>query len=161
MITNMIVDLIGADLAIADEAAILGRLGVTLVHQLGAGDEDRAWIARSFGGRWPDEAAAGWNWFARDKMGRSVGFATYEQRAIKWWWLERWWENRDVGLFGPTGVSRRLRGKSLGCILTRRALASLQERGFKQALIPAVGPVKFYVRCCGARVAERLRGRLR
>jgi hypothetical protein len=36
-------------------------------------------------------------------------------------------------------------------------LTSLQQLGFKRAVIPAVGPVKFYERWCGARVVERLK----
>lgn len=161
MVTNMIVDLLDADFSNAGDDEVQRRLGVSLEHKRGLNEEERTWVARNFGGRWHEEAAAGWNWFAYDSERRPVGFATYEQRELKWWWLEGWWNNPDVGLFGPTGVQRRLRGKSLGCILTRRALASLKERGFKQALIPAVGPVKFYERCCSARIVERLRGRIR
>ena len=161
MIVTMIVDLAGANFQTADEEGILSRLAVTLHHKLGTDDLERDWIRRKFRGRWYEEASAGWNWFAYDARNHPVGFATYEQREIKWWWLEKWWDAPGVGIFGPTGVERRLRGKFLGCILTRKALASMQERGFRQAIIPAVGPIEFYERCCGARVIEQLRGHIR
>jgi len=142
-----------------DETKVLARSKVSLINKQSANDAELAWIKAAFGGKWPEEAAAGWNWFALDPKGRPVGFATYEQRAINFWWLENWRDQPDVGLFGPTGVSWRMRRKGLGCILTRRALASLRVMGYQRALIPAVGPVKFYERCCGARVVERLKKR--
>ncbi len=156
-IVNMIADLPGVAFESTDEAAVLARAGVTLSNERGAGESEYEWIARSFGGRWPEEAEAGWNWFARDGEGRPVGFATYEQRSFRWWWLDRWFDQADVGIFGPMGVDRSLRKKRLGRILLRRSLRSLQARGFARALIGAVGPVEFYERWAGARVVERLK----
>lgn len=152
----MLVELDGASFASADEAIVLEGARATLTHAKGASPDELGWIASAFGGRWPDEAAAGWNWFAKDVDCKTVGFATYEQRACRWWWLERWFDQPDVGIFGPMGVDPSMRGKSLGKILLRRALASLQERGFARALIGAVGPIEFYQRWAGARVVERL-----
>ena len=128
----------------------------TLHGARGADASERDWIAATFGGSWPQEAEAGSNWFARDEQGRTCGFATYEQRQFRYWWLEGWLDKPDVGLFGPMGVSQETRGRGLGTVLTQRALQSLKELGFQRALIPAVGPVEFYERCCGARVIQRL-----
>lgn len=156
MIVNMLVELDGRSFENEHEAEQLAAVGARLEHHEGATEEESAWIARTFRGRWADEARAGWNWFAKDAAGATVGFATYEQREIHWWWLEGWLRQRDVGIFGPMGVERNLRGKNVGCILARRALSSIQGLGFRRALIPAVGPIRFYERCCGARVVERL-----
>jgi GNAT superfamily N-acetyltransferase len=157
LIINMIVDLRTAPLATPGEEELLAAAGLTLAHANGTSEEEHRWIERTFDGQWPKEAAAGWNWFAKDHAGSTAGFATYEQRKYHWWWLRGWLDRRDVGLFGPMGVDQRLRGKGIGRVLARRALASLRDLGFAQALIPAVGPVEFYERACGARVVERLR----
>jgi GNAT superfamily N-acetyltransferase len=159
VIVNMIVDLAGASFETPDEATVLAAAGVDLLNREGASDDDIAWIKRTFHGRWHEEAAAGWNWFARGPLG-VAGFAAYGQHSINFWWLEQWWDRKDVGIFGPMGVDKKLRGMRLGVVLARRALASLQAMGYAQAIIPAVGPVKFYEKHCGARVVERLKRRL-
>ena len=159
MVTNMIVDLVGASFDNPDESTVLAAAGANLVNREGASADDVAWIARTFHGRWHEEAAAGWNWFARGALA-PVGFAAYGQHSIRFWWLEKWWDREDVGIFGPMGVDPRLRGLHLGVVLARRALGSLQAMGYKQAVIPAVGPIAFYEKYCGARVIERLPGRL-
>lgn len=155
----MIVDLAAASFETPEESTVLAAAGVDLVGREGASPDDVDWIRRTFHGRWHEESEAGWNWFARAALG-PVGFAAYGQRSIKFWWLEKWWEREDVGIFGPMGVDPKMRGLHLGVILARRALGSLKAMGFAQALIPAVGPVGFYEKHCGARVVERLEGRL-
>ncbi len=155
MIVNMLVDLAGQRFDTPEEPEMLAAAGVDLVSRQGASEDDLGWIRRTFNGRWHEEAAAGWNWFARTARG-TVGFAAYGQHSIRFWWLDAWWDRPDVGIFGPMGVDRRLRGLRLGAILARRALGSLKEMGYAQAVIPAVGPVAFYEKCCGARVVERL-----
>ena len=157
MVTNMVVDVANASFVRADDDAILASVGVTLVNRRGATDEEQAWIARTFTPTWAKEAAAGWNWFAKDAAGQTVGFAGYEQRRYRWWWIRRWLKQSDVGIFGPLGVDPRQRDHGLGCLLTRRALDSIRELGFARAVIPRVGPVEFYERCCGARVAENIK----
>ncbi len=152
----MLVDLRTAPLETPDESATLAAAGVTLAQSKGTSADERAWVARTFDGRWPKEAAAGWNWYAKDSAGATAGFATYEQRTYRWWWLRGWLDRTDIGIFGPMGVEEHLRGKGIGRILTRRALASLRDLGFTYGLIPSAGPVEFYERTCGARVVERL-----
>jgi len=156
----MLVDLTAQSFDTPDEATMLAAAGADLINREGASPDDREWIRRTFHGRWHEEAAASWNWFARASSG-TVGFAAYGQHAIRFWWLDAWWDRSDVGIFGPMGVDKRLRGLHLGVILARRALGSLKAMGYAQAVIPAVGPVEFYERHCGARVVERLsrRGR--
>ena len=157
MVINMVVDLTNASLVNADDGQNLASLDVSLTNRCGASDEEQAWIARTFTSTWAKEAAAGGNWFAKDSAGTIAGFATYEQRRYRWWWLRRWLKQPDVGIFGPMGVALRWRGKHLGCILARRALESLRELGFARAVIPRVGPIAFYERCGNARIAERIK----
>jgi hypothetical protein len=157
MVINMVADLAGVPLAHSDDDAILASAGVTLLQRRGASEEEQAWIRRTFTLIWAKEAAAGWNWFTKDAAGATVGFASYEQRRYRWWWVRRWLKQPDVGIFGPMGVDPALRGKHLGCLLARRALESIKQLGFARAVIPRVGPVEFYERCCGARVAERIK----
>jgi hypothetical protein len=158
VIVNLVVDLAGQSFENADEAAILARSGSHLINRRGLAADDVAWIRRHFGGRWHEEAQASWNWIARNAVG-TVGFASYGQRSFRWWWLEHWWDRPDVGIFGPTGVRKESRGLHLGVILARRALGSLKAMGFAEAVIPAAGPLEFYERHCGARVAERFERR--
>jgi GNAT superfamily N-acetyltransferase len=155
-IINMLVELdnFTADASALESAAADAQL--TLVADRGGPPDVLSWIDATFGGSWSQEAQAGWNWFARDAQGNCRGFATYEQRTLRYWWLAAWVEKADVGFFGPMGIDPLLRGKGVGSVLTQRALLSLKQLGFRQALIPAVGPVGFYERCCGARVVQRL-----
>ncbi len=157
MVINMLVDL--ANATFQDDASLmkLAQAGIVLENRKGASAGDRQFIESTFGGSWAAEANDGWNWIAR-RNGAPVGFCSYEQRTHRWWWLSNWLERTDVGIFGPMGVDERSRGSGLGCALAHRALRSLQALGFAYAIIPAVGPVGFYERCCGARVIERLAG---
>jgi hypothetical protein len=157
MVTNMVVDLTDASFVKAEDGDNLASLGLTLTNRRGTTDEERAWIARTFTPTWAKEAAAGWNWFAQDSAGAIAGFASYEQRRYRWWWLRGWLKQPDVGVFGPMGVALEWRGKRVGCALARRALESLRELGFARAVIPRVGPIAFYEGCCNARVAERIK----
>jgi hypothetical protein len=155
MIVNMMVEL-SASFSNEGEAALLSDAGVTLEHRRGASERDLAWISTTFGGTWHSESAAGWNWFARKPDGELGGFCTYEQRSHRFWWILHWLDHPDVGIFGPMGVDRVLRGRHLGTILARRALGSMKAMGLNRAIIAAVGPVEFYERCCGAAIVERL-----
>jgi GNAT superfamily N-acetyltransferase len=155
MIVNMLVDL-SASFATDDEARLLSAAGLSLEHRHGATERDLAWILATFGGEWHNESAAGWNWFARAADGEPAGFCTYGQRSYRWWWIEHWIDQPDVGIFGPMGVGRSWRGKQIGRILARRALGSMKSDGLARAVIAAAGPIEFYEHCCGAVVVERL-----
>ena len=156
MVTNMIVELSTVSFGAAQEEA-LERLGITLTNEQGVTSEEQQWIMRMFNATWSREAGHAWNWVARDASGAIVGFASYEQRHYRWWWLRNWRRRADVGIFGPMGVAPASRGQGLGCILTQRALASIKDLGFQWALIPRIGPAEFYKRCCGAVIADQVR----
>lgn len=156
IIVNMLVDLhaLPFDAEAHDEALASAHLSAS--HGRSAAPADTRWIEETFGGSWAQEASDGWNWFVRDRTGAPVGFATYEQRAMRFWWLADWLEQPDVGIFGPMGIDPALRGKNIGSVVAQKALLSLKEKGFARAIIPAVGPVEFYERCCGAKIVQRL-----
>jgi hypothetical protein len=158
VVVNMLVDLTSQTFETADEAMLLAAAGVNLVNREGAGPDDVDWIRNTFHGMWHEEAAAGWNWFARSALG-TQGFAAYGQHTIRFWWLDNWWDQSDVGIFGPMGVAPKLRGLHIGVVLARRALGSLKAMGYSRALIPAAGPTEFYERHCGAKIVERLERR--
>jgi GNAT superfamily N-acetyltransferase len=155
MIVNMSVDLT-ASFSTDDEAALLLAAGVTLEQRRGAGERDIAWIRAAFGGTWHSESEAGWNWFARKPDGELAGICTYGQRTHRFWWIEHWLNQPGVGIFGPMGVDRLLRGRQIGKILARRALGSMKSMGLAKAIVAAVGPVAFYEHCCGAVIVEQL-----
>lgn len=151
----MIVDLTDASFETPEEPTILAAAGADLHNRQGASPDDIDWIRATFHGRWHEESAAGWNWFARGPI-ETAGFAAYGQHSINFWWLKNWWDRPEVGIFGPMGVATKLRGVGLGIVLARRALGSLKAMGYTQAVIPAAGPTRFYERHCGARIVERL-----
>ena len=157
MVTNMIVELNTPFLESTNEADVLSNAGATLVKRQGASAEEVDWIRRTFNPLWSREARNGWNWLAKDGAGKTVGFACFEQRTLRFWWVRRWLKTAGVGIFGPIGVDPTLRGRGLGCLLVLRALDTLRELGYARAIIPHVAYETFYERCCGARVVERLR----
>ncbi|GAC1313419.1 MAG: hypothetical protein NVS2B3_04130 [Vulcanimicrobiaceae bacterium] len=113
------------------------------------------WIDGTFGGVWSHEAAAGGIWIAQ-RGGEPVGFASYDARGLRYRWLRAWTTRDGVGIFGPLGVAVAERGRGVGGVLLRAGLFSLRERGYRQALVPAVAPdlVPFFERHAGARAVE-------
>ena len=97
VIVNMVVDLAGASFETPNESTIVASAGVSLVNRESGSPDDVAWIRNTFHGKWHEEAAAGWNWFARGALG-PVGFAAYGQHSIRFWWLDQWWDREDVGI---------------------------------------------------------------
>jgi predicted N-acetyltransferase YhbS len=70
--------------------------------------------------------------------GRTIAFSGYQGN------------NRSLNWFGPMGTLPVLRGKGIGGILLRLCLRELARQGFTTAIIPWVGPVRFYEKLCGA-----------
>lgn len=70
--------------------------------------------------------------------GEVVGFAAYQgnNAALPW--------------FGPMGTSPDCRGKGIGALLLRLCLRELARQGWRQAIIPWVGPICFYAKFCDA-----------
>lgn len=59
--------------------------------------------------------------------------------------------NRGTGWFGPMGTHPVTRGKGIGAITLQLCLNDLAALGHRHAIIPWVGPVRFYSRFCGSR----------
>ncbi len=62
--------------------------------------------------------------------------------------------NKGTGWFGPMGTDPEYRGKKLGEVLLRRCLADLRNEGYKEAIIPWVGPLPFYLNTVDAHVSR-------
>ncbi len=86
--------------------------------------------------------------FIAELNGRVVGFSAHESN------------NLGTGWFGPMGTLKSMRGKGIGRVLLLRSLEDLKRLGFKQAIIPWVGPIGFYHKNCGARI-DRVFWRMR
>jgi mycothiol synthase len=101
-----------------------------------------AWAEREFAG-WREEIDA---CFANDPIslwiclreGEIAGFSAYDSNNV------------GTGFYGPLGVSPVTRGHGIGALVTRLCLRDLRRQGHRRAVIPWVGPVRFYNRCCGA-----------
>lgn len=110
--------------------------------------EDRASIDAFLEEHWPAWKFEVHNALANDPVslyiglteGRTVAFSGYQGN------------NRSLSWFGPMGTSPDLRGKGIGGILFRLCLRDLARQGWKTAIIPWVGPVRFYARFGGARL---------
>lgn len=135
----------------------LDRSGIAPLREHRTPERILSWIDAEFGGTASIEAASGGIWIAQDRSG-PLGFAAYDSREPRYHWLESWLQRPGVGCFGPFGVCARARNAGLGRTLVRAALFSLRERGYRQALIPAVASelVAYFERTSGAEVAERI-----
>jgi mycothiol synthase len=107
-------------------------------------DEALGWIEREFGRIWRFESEPAFQrenpaMFLVDHDGAIAGFAAHDAN------------NRGLGFFGPTGVSRALRGQGLGRLLLLASLADLHSYGFARAVIPWTDSLEFYRKSCGAR----------
>jgi len=74
--------------------------------------------------------------------GKVVGFAAYDAN------------NLGMGWFGPMGTDPAYRRKGIGKVLLWRCLADQRKQGYREAIIPWVGPLAFYWRHCGAVVSR-------
>ncbi len=60
--------------------------------------------------------------------------------------------NKGTGWFGPMGTDPDYRGRKLGEVLLKRCLADLRDDGHREAIIPWVGPLPFYLNTVNAHV---------
>ncbi|MBV9262914.1 MAG: GNAT family N-acetyltransferase, partial [Candidatus Eremiobacteraeota bacterium] len=144
------------DLGSVTDACALPE-GITIGPPASADDRTLAWIDATFGGWWSSEANAGSNAIAR-RDGELLGFATIEPLGLNFSWLRGLARERDVGVFGPLGVTAERRGRGLGKALLQRSLLELRERGYRRALVAAVGDerlVRYYAGAVDAAIAER------
>jgi phosphoribosylglycinamide formyltransferase 1 len=156
---NLAVELDGAFVARSAQLASTSQLdpAIAIESSHGLAGDASAWVDETFGGFWSSEAAAGHNLLAR-RNGRPAGFATYDARDLRLRWLRGLATEPGIGVFGPFGVAATERGTNLGRRLLTTALLELRERGYRRALIAAVGPealIRYYARAAGAYVVER------
>lgn len=62
--------------------------------------------------------------------------------------------NLNTGWFGPMGTDPAYRGSGLGGVLLKRCLADIKAQGHRFAIIPWVGPYKFYAHHAGANISR-------
>lgn len=141
---NLRCDLLAQDFDTAPEEAALLQRGL-VVRRATAADEALllAFFEAQFGALWRREAqqalgADGLHLALRD--GRIVSFSAHSGM------------NREWGFFGPMGTAKEAEGLGLGRVLLRRCLADLKRAGHLRAVIPWVGPIRFYARHAGCEV---------
>lgn len=106
-----------------------------------------AFFSRAFGADWRFEAQ-----LALDQRPATLHLALRDGRVLAF--AAHSTQNRALGFFGPMGTLPAARGLGLGRVLLLRCLNDLRAAGHRVALIPWVGPIGFYARACGARVAR-------
>jgi ribosomal protein S18 acetylase RimI-like enzyme len=60
--------------------------------------------------------------------------------------------NPGLGWFGPIGTTEAARGKGIGGILLKRCLQDLKDSGYKEAIIPWVANIPFYMHYINSKV---------
>jgi GNAT superfamily N-acetyltransferase len=124
-----------------------------LVHRPTHSDRDRflAFIEREFGKMWRFEASKAFHVetptaFYSEEDGEITGFVVHEAN------------NRGLGVFGPVGIIKRVRGTGIGRELVLASLADLHRLGYERAIIPWTAAIDYYRRTCGAEPAHQFVG---
>jgi len=60
--------------------------------------------------------------------------------------------NPGLGWFGPVGTTEAARGKGVGGILLKRCLQDMKDAGYKEAIIPWVAHIPFYMHYINSKV---------
>ncbi|MCX7020333.1 MAG: GNAT family N-acetyltransferase [Candidatus Sumerlaeota bacterium] len=116
------------------------------IRRASLGDEEE--VFRLLADNWPgwrDEAVCA---FTNNPV--SLHIARYEGKTVAFSAFQG--NNKSLSWFGPMGTLPILRGKGIGGILLQLCLCDLASHGWRTAIIPWVGPVRFYQRMCGARM---------
>jgi GNAT superfamily N-acetyltransferase len=100
-------------------------------------------IKREFGNIWHFEASRTEALHYVEHEGEIAGFAAHSAN------------NKGLGFFGPTGVSKHLRGRGYGRHLLLASLADMRAKGYDHAIIAWTDALDFYAKACGATVHER------
>jgi GNAT superfamily N-acetyltransferase len=106
-------------------------------------DRVLAFIEKEFGAIWRFEASKAFeadlpNAVISEEQGVITGFAVHDVN------------NRGLGFFGPTGVSKELRGRGYGGALLLASLADMRRLGFPRAVIPWTDALEFYRKIANA-----------
>lgn len=128
-----------------NEAALLSK-GIQ-VRRACEGDEPMmdAFFADHFGPAWRTEAMLAFRQTPPALHlalceGKVIGFAAHSAM------------NREWGNFGPIGTAEAFRQTGVGKVLLYRCMADLKEAGHRTAVIPAIGPYRFYSRALNCRI---------
>jgi predicted N-acetyltransferase YhbS len=141
------VDLTQNDFATAEPEARLTARGIT-VRRAESGDSQA--VLAVVQTHWPIWHAEVTHALSNDpislhlalQQGRILGFAAYDTN------------NLGTGWFGPMGTVPAAEGQGLGRVLLWRCLRDQKAQGHATAVIPWVGPIDFYTRYAGARIAR-------
>ncbi|MDZ7363082.1 MAG: GNAT family N-acetyltransferase [candidate division KSB1 bacterium] len=76
------------------------------------------------------------------QQNRLIGFSAYDGN------------NFNTGWFGPMGTDPALQGRGVGGVLLLRCLQDIKNQGHRFAVIPWVGPYRFYSHYAGARISR-------
>jgi GNAT superfamily N-acetyltransferase len=62
--------------------------------------------------------------------------------------------NPGMGWYGPVGTTEAARGKGVGGILLKRCLNDMKDTGYKEAIIPWVAHIPFYMHYINSKVSR-------
>lgn len=107
-------------------------------------------IKDEFGARWSETIKKAVErhlpsiYIAEDQAGDIIGFAAFDIH--------------QPGHFGPMGVVRFKRAKSIGESLLHVCLEGMVRKGYKEIIIDHAGPIEFYEKACNAKVIPIVKG---
>ena len=99
------------------------------------------WVRENFSELWASEVDVA---FSRSPVSCLIA---YEGATITGFAC---YDTTSKNFFGPTGVSEKYRGRSIGKILLIKVLDSMKNDGYAYAIIGGVGPHEYYEKTVGA-----------
>jgi predicted N-acetyltransferase YhbS len=144
---NMEIDLAGRDFTATATEAQLRAKGIDVRRAImGDRDDLMALLERHWPAWIPEVDRTLLNYpitlHVATHQNRVVGFAAYDGN------------NFNTGWFGPMATDPALQGKGIGGVLLLRCLQDIQAQGHRFAVIPWVGPYRFYSHYAGARISR-------
>ena len=135
---NMLAQLTERSFDTSQEEQSLAAAGIT-VRRLALGDQEgvREFMLRAFSHGWLEETLLAYDntpvtCHVAVVNGVIEGFAACQVCGEGW--------------FGPMGTTALLRGRHIGRVLMYRCFRDLRDLGYKEAVIPWVGPAEFYAK---------------
>ncbi|MEW8970634.1 MAG: GNAT family N-acetyltransferase [Mesobacillus sp.] len=101
-------------------------------------------IKEEFGARWTETIKQAVErhlpsiYIAEDQSGDIIGFAAFD--------------THQPGYFGPMGVTKYKRARSIGESLLHVCLEGMLKKGYKEIIIHQAGPIEFYEKACNAKI---------